>query len=149
MSALVQFVIGLIFGVGLVVSGMSDPKKVLDFLDITAISTGGWDASLLFVMGGAVIVTFVGYRLVWRRGQPLFDDHFHVPGAKRIDGAVIFGPAIFGAGWGLSGLCPGPAFTALGTGSTQAIIFVVAMLGGMIAARLLAMKSGVVAGQVG
>ncbi len=140
MSLLVQFAIGLLFGSGLVVSGMSDPQKVLNFLDLAAIPAGGWDPSLLFVMGSGVIVTFIGYRLVLKRKQPIFDTQFHLPAAKHIDAPIIVGPAIFGIGWGLGGFCPGPAFTAFGTGSTQAILFVIAMLVGMVGARVYALK---------
>jgi uncharacterized protein len=132
MSIIVQFLIGLLFGTGLVVAGMSDPAKVLNFLDITR----AWDPSLAFVMGGAVVVTFIGYRLAWIRPRPIFDSHFHIPGSKIIDAKLIAGSAIFGAGWGIGGLCPGPAFTALGTGKASAIIFVVAMCVGMVAARM-------------
>lgn len=149
MRAIVQFLIGLLFGLGLVVSGMSDPAKVLNFLDLAAIPTGGWDASLAFVMGGAVIVTLIGYRLVWARGRPVFDDVFHLPLAKHIDVPIVAGPAIFGVGWGLAGFCPGPAFTALGTGSSQAILFVVAMLAGMVAARMMSIRSNILAGKTG
>jgi uncharacterized protein len=135
MTFLVQFCIGLLFGSGLVVAGMSDPAKVLNFLDIAAIATGGWDLSLAFVMAGGVVVTFIGYRLVQKQPHPLFDRTFHLPKAKQVDARVIAGPAMFGIGWGLAGFCPGPALTALGTGSTQAIIFAAAMLAGMLAAR--------------
>ena len=140
MSLGVQFLLGLLFGSGLVIAGMSDPQKVLNFLDFSAIPTGGWDPSLAFVLGGTIIITFIGYRFVLKRNQPVFDTQFYLPLKQRIDLPVIVGPAIFGIGWGLSGFCPGPAFTALGTGSMQAIVFVVAMLVGMIAARWLALR---------
>jgi uncharacterized protein len=140
MSMLVQFLIGLLFGSGLVVAGMSDPAKVQNFLDLAAIPTGGWDPSLAFVMGVGTLVTYLGYRFVLKRKQPIFDSQFHMPKAKHLDAPIVVGPAIFGLGWGLGGFCPGPAFTAVGTGSSQAIIFVVAMLVGMVAARHLALK---------
>jgi uncharacterized protein len=140
MSLVVQFLIGLLFGSGLVVAGMSDPAKVQNFLDLAAIPTGGWDPSLAFVMGAGTLVTYLGYRFVLKRKQPLFDTQFHLPKAKHIDAPIVVGPAIFGIGWGLGGFCPGPAFTALGTGSTQAMTFVVAMLIGMVAARVLALR---------
>ena len=140
MSLLVQFLIGLLFGSGLVVAGMSDPAKVQNFLDLAAIPTGGWDPSLAFVMGAGALVTYLGYSLVLKRKQPIFDTQFHMPKAKHIDAPIVVGPAIFGIGWGLGGFCPGPAFTAVGTGSSQAIIFVVAMLVGMVAARMFALK---------
>ncbi len=140
MTLFVQFLIGLIFGSGLVLAGMSDPAKVLNFLDVAAIASGGWDPSLAFVMGGGVIVTFLGYRYVLKQKRPIFDMSFHVPKATQLDVAVVIGPAIFGVGWGLVGFCPGPAFTALGAGSFSAVVFVAAMLAGMLVARLLALK---------
>jgi uncharacterized protein len=140
MSLLVQFLIGLLFGTGLVVAGMSDPAKVLNFLDLAAIPSGNWDASLAFVMGAGVLVTYVGYYMVHQRERPLFNGAFHLPKDKTVDARVIVGPAIFGIGWGLAGFCPGPAFTALGTGSSQAVIFVAAMFVGIAGARWLAIK---------
>lgn len=138
MSILVQFAAGLIFGLGLVVAGMADPAKVLNFLDVGAIASGGWDPSLAFVMAGAIAVTFTGFRLVLRQRQPILADTFHLPGATGIDGRIILGPAIFGIGWGLAGFCPGPAFTALATGGGPALLFVAAMMIGMGSARWLA-----------
>lgn len=140
MTLFVQFLIGLIFGSGLVLAGMSDPAKVLNFLDVAAIASGGWDPSLAFVMGGGVIVTFLGYGYVLKPKRPIFDTSFHVPKATQLDVPVVIGPAIFGVGWGLVGFCPGPAFTALGAGSFSAVVFVAAMLAGMLVARLLALK---------
>lgn len=138
MVILVQFAIGLVFGLGLVVAGMSDPAKVLNFLDVTAIASGGWDASLAFVMAGAIAVTFVGFRLVLRRGQPIFGERFHLPTARDLDARIVAGPAIFGIGWGLAGFCPGPALTAVFTGGAPAWLFLVAMFAGMAGARWLA-----------
>ncbi len=135
MKSIIHFAIGMIFGLGLVIAGMADPAKVLNFLDIAAIATGTWDASLAFVMGGAVVVTFIGYRLVWQRAVPLMDVRFHHPVQTRVDTRVIIGPVIFGIGWGLSGFCPGPALTALAFGGAPALIFVAAMAVGMVAAR--------------
>lgn len=135
MSLLVQFLIGLLFGTGLVIAGMSDPAKVQNFLDVAAISSGNWDASLAFVMGGGVLVAAIGYRLVWKQKRPVFETAFHVPTVKDIDPTLIMGPALFGIGWGLVGFCPGPAFTALGTGTLSALIFCVAMFVGMALAR--------------
>lgn len=137
MSFLVNLVLGLLFGIGLAVSGMSDPAKVLNFLDLS----GSWDPSLAFVMGGAVIVAFFGYRLVLKRDAPIVGGRFHLPGRKDIDARVIAGPAIFGIGWGLGGFCPGPALTALGLGATGTLAFLPAMIVGMWAARLLALAS--------
>ena len=141
MSLLAQFLIGLLFGLGLVIAGMSDPAKVLNFLDVAAITTGGWDPSLAFVMAGGIATTWLGYRWVLRRDRPVFDPQFHLPTPKPLDAPIFVGPAIFGVGWGLAGFCPGPAFTALGTGSTKAALFVIAMVIGMVAARILALKS--------
>ncbi len=138
MAILAQFVIGLLFGAGLVVAGMSNPAKVLNFLDVGAIPAGTWDASLAFVMAGAIAVGFVGYRLVLRRARPVFAESFHLPPTTGIDGRILLGPALFGVGWGLVGLCPGPALTALTTGGQAAWIFVAAMFAGMGGARWLA-----------
>ncbi len=120
MSFLVNLGFGLLFGIGLVFSGMSDPAKVLNFLDLF----GTWDPSLAFVMGGAVIVTFVGYRLVFRRGQPIAGEQFHFPERDDIDRRLLAGSATFGIGWGLGGFCPGPALTALGLGASGTLVFV-------------------------
>ncbi len=134
MSFLVNLGLGLLFGIGLVLSGMGDPAKVLNFLDLF----GTWDPSLAFVMGGAVIVAFIGYRVVLKRPAPIVGDRFHLPSRTTIDSQIIVGPAIFGVGWGLGGFCPGPALTALGLGATGTLAFVPAMILGMWAARLLA-----------
>jgi uncharacterized membrane protein YedE/YeeE len=133
MSFLINLALGLLFGVGLLVSGMSDPAKVLNFLDLA----GTWDPSLAFVMGGAVLVAFVGYRLVLARGESIAGDRFHLPTRNDIDARILAGPALFGIGWGLGGFCPGPALTALGLGATGTLAFIPAMILGMWAARLL------------
>ncbi|MEY9362022.1 putative membrane protein YedE/YeeE [Bradyrhizobium yuanmingense] len=138
MAILVQFAIGLVFGLGLIISGMSDPAKVLNFLDVAGIPAGTWDASLAFVMAGAVAVTFVGFSRVLKLPRPFFADRFYLPTRRDIDPRIVAGPAIFGFGWGLVGFCPGPALTALGFGSLSAVIFVVAMCAGMVLARLIA-----------
>jgi uncharacterized protein len=138
MPVLLQFVIGLVFGVGLLVSGMSDPAKVLNFLDLGGIRAGTWDPSLAFVMAGAIAVALTGYKLVLQRSQPLFAERFYLPGRDDIDLRVVVGPAIFGVGWGLVGFCPGPALTALGFGAPAAFLFVLAMLAGMVLARWIA-----------
>lgn len=124
---------GFLFGIGLWVSGMANPKKVLGFLDVT----GDWDASLIFVMGGAVAVTLAGFRLVLKRPAPLMGGKFHLPEKKSIDLPLVGGAAIFGAGWGIAGYCPGPALTALSTLSSDSVIFVAAMVVGGILHRLL------------
>ena len=134
MSILVNLGLGLLFGVGLIVSGMGNPAKVLNFLDLF----GTFDPSLAFVMGGAVVVAFIGYRLVLARPAPLLAARFQVPTRTDIDARLLVGPALFGIGWGLGGFCPGPAFTALGLGAPGTLVFVPAMLAGMWAARALA-----------
>lgn len=135
MSILIQFLIGVTFGSGLVIAGMTNPTKVLNFLDFAAIQTGGWDPSLAFVLAGAIAVTFIGFKFVLRRKQPIFAEKFHLPSAKELDLRIVAGPAIFGIGWGLAGFCPGPALTALSGGSLAAFQFVGAMLIGMGGAR--------------
>ena len=120
---------GFLFGIGLWVSGMANPKKVLGFLDIT----GDWDASLMLVMGGAVMVAAVAFRFVLRKEKPFFSETFHLPQKKDIDLPLVAGAAIFGIGWGIAGYCPGPALTALSTLSGESIIFVAAMIvGGLL-----------------
>jgi len=138
MAILVQFAIGLVFGLGLIVSGMANPAKVLNFLDVGGIGAGTWDASLAFVMAGAVTVTFVGFNRVLKRARPFFAGRFYVPTRTDIDPRIVAGPAIFGIGWGMAGFCPGPALTALGFGSSSAFIFVAAMCAGMVLARFIA-----------
>ncbi len=124
---------GLVFGVGIAVSGMMDPAKVLNFFDIA----GAWDPSLAFVMGGALVVTFVGYRLVWRRFAPLFGGRFQIPNATAIDTRLVGGSALFGVGWGIAGFCPGAAIPALGTGRWEVALFLVAVVAGFGLRRLL------------
>ncbi len=126
------FVCGLIFGIGLVVSGMSNPAKVLNFLDLA----GTWDPSLAFVMAGATLATFVGYRVVLTRSQPLFSDQFRMPVPRAIDRPLLAGAACFGLGWGLGGFCPGPAVTALPLLAGGTLVFVPCMLLGMWGARM-------------
>ncbi|HUN70008.1 MAG TPA: DUF6691 family protein [Burkholderiales bacterium] len=117
---------GFLFGIGLWLSGMANPKKVLGFLDIA----GAWDASLMCVMGGAVAVTAVAFRLVLRRRAPLFEKRFYLPALQSIDVPLLAGAAIFGIGWGIGGYCPGPALTALSTLSAESMVFVAAMIAG-------------------
>jgi len=147
MSILIQFAIGLMFGLGLVISGMSNPAKVLNFLDLAGIRTGSWDPSLAFVMMGAVATAFVGFRLVLRQPRPVFAEQFHLPAKSELDPRVVIGPAIFGVGWGLAGFCPGPAFVALGYGSSASILFVTAMFAGMTITRALANRQPALAAQ--
>lgn len=140
-AIIAQFCVGLLFGIGLIVSGMSDPAKVLNFLDVATIATGQWDASLAFVMAGAVTVAFIGYRLVLRRPAPLLSGQFQLPTRTDIDRRLIIGAALFGLGWGLAGFCPGPALVALTSGQKLVWLFVGAMIAGMAAARWLARQS--------
>ncbi len=118
---------GALFGVGLYLSRMVEPARVQGFLDVA----GNWDPSLLFVMGGAVLVTFFAFPRILRAERPVLASKFHLPVAKAIDGKLLLGAALFGVGWGLSGFCPGPALFGLLTGSHAAIWFVAAMLLGM------------------
>lgn len=118
---------GLIFGLGLTISEMINPAKVLGFLELF----GNWDPSLAFVMGGALIVTAIGYRLVWTRSRPIFADRFQVPGIRQIDTRLALGAVLFGIGWGLVGLCPGPAISALAFGGAPVFVFLGAMATGM------------------
>ena len=119
---------GVVFGTGIALSGMMDPAKVLNFFDLA----GSWDPSLAFVMGGALLVAAIGYRLVWRRGAPLFGGRFQVPAGTDIDMKLVGGSALFGIGWGIAGICPGPAVAILLTGHWQVLLFVAAMLLGML-----------------
>ncbi len=119
---------GAIFGVGLAVSGMTEPAKIINFLDFT----GNWDPSLAFVMAGAVAVHFVLFRWVVRRPSPLFAEKFRLPDRQDIDRRLVIGSALFGAGWGLGGYCPGPAVTSLVAGHPRTFLFVASMLAGMV-----------------
>ncbi len=121
------FLVGLIFGLGLCLSGMTDPRKVLGFLDLK----GAWDPSLAFVMAGAVAVAFVAFRVASRRSRAISGEPFHAPTAKDIDVRLIMGSLIFGVGWGLVGLCPGPAIADIGFLDRSAALFVLAMAAGM------------------
>jgi uncharacterized membrane protein YedE/YeeE len=123
-----SFSAGILFGAALTISQMVNPRKVTDFLDFL----GNWDPSLAFVMGGALAVTALGYRLVLRRPHPLFVSEFRLPAGQRIDARLIGGAALFGVGWGLAGFCPGPAVASLGYGMWQSVVFVSAMLVGML-----------------
>jgi len=124
---LVSLLCGLIFGVGLIIAQMTNPAKIIGFLDIS----GQWDPSLAFVMAGAVAVFSIAYRLALRRRAPLFDERFIVPEKTRLDKPLVIGSLIFGAGWGLAGFCPGPAIVSSGFGDPRVWVFVVAMLAGM------------------
>jgi uncharacterized membrane protein YedE/YeeE len=131
-SRIAAFISGLIFALGLGISGMTQPAKVTAFLDIT----GNWDPSLAFVMGGAILVHAVLSRLIQRRTTPLFASTFAVPTRTDIDMRLVGGAVLFGIGWGLGGFCPGPAVTSLASGNTAVVIFVIAMLAGMYLFKL-------------
>lgn len=138
MRIITSYLIGLIFGVGISISGMANPAKVLNFFDVA----GTWDPSLILVMGAALAVAFLGYRLVLRRPAPLIDRRFHLPDNPRIDARLLGGSAVFGIGWGLSGFCPGGALPALGTGRIEVLAFVAALIGGIFLAKGLIALSG-------
>ncbi|APX83612.1 hypothetical protein BV511_01950 [Methylorubrum extorquens] len=130
--AVSAFVVGLLFGLGLLVSGMANPAKVLAFLDVT----GRWDPSLAFVMAGAVAVSAAGTLIARRRGRPLLASRLEIPTRRDLDPRLIAGAAVFGVGWGLVGLCPGPALTLLTVAPAPAATFVAAMVIGMLLFRL-------------
>lgn len=128
---------GALFGLGLAVSGMANPAKVIGFLDVA----GEWDPTLALVMGGAVLVTVVAFRFVLRQKRPLLDEGFSIPTKNDVDGRLLGGATLFGVGWGLSGFCPGPAVVALTTGLPAVFAFFAAMLAGMGLYTLLAGRS--------
>lgn len=128
MSRISMVASGLLFGAGLALSGMTQPSKVMAFLDFT----GDWDPSLAFVMMGAIAVHAVLYRLVRRRSSPLFQTTFHVPTRRDVDPRLVAGAALFGLGWGLGGFCPGPGIVSAASLDPSALVFVAAMLGGML-----------------
>lgn len=130
-SALVA---GLIFGLGIAISGMGNPAKVLNFFD----PFGTWDPSLALVMGGALIMTAIGYRVIFRsRSAPVLDSKFHLPTARSIDAKLVGGSALFGVGWGISGFCPGGAIPALGFAPWPTALFLISMGAGILLARWL------------
>ncbi|MEO9865520.1 MAG: DUF6691 family protein [Yoonia sp.] len=128
-----SYIIGLVFGIGISISGMANPAKVTNFFDFAGI----WDPSLAFVMGGALIMTFFGYRYVLKNTAPMVDTKFHLPTRRDLDAKLLGGSALFGVGWGIAGFCPGGALPAIGTGRTEVLVFVGAMLAGIFAAKAL------------
>lgn len=128
MQIVMALIVGLIFGLGLIVSGMADPSKVLNFLDLA----GEWDPSLAFVMGGAILVSFFAFRFAVMRQKSILGQALRLPNATHVDLRLIVGSLLFGMGWGLVGYCPGPALVSLTTGNPKSIIFIVAMLAGMV-----------------
>jgi len=131
-AALAALCAGLLFALGLGLAGMTNPAKVQNFLDFT----GSWDASLAFVMVGAIAVYALAWRVVRQRARPLFEPVFQPPPATVIDAKLVGGAALFGVGWGLSGFCPGPAIVSLGSGSTGPLVFVGGMVVGMLLKRV-------------
>jgi uncharacterized membrane protein YedE/YeeE len=131
MQIIVAFISGAIMSFGLIISGMANPRKVIGFLDVS----GQFDPTLMFVMAGALIVAGIGFRLARRRSQPVFSAGFDAPVKQKVDAPLIFGSAVFGLGWGLAGFCPGPALVGIGLGETKAVVFVAAMIVGMLSAK--------------
>ena len=127
MQRMIEFIVGLLFGLGLLIAGMTDPGKVLGFLDLA----GTWDPSLAFVMGGGVMVGLLGFGLAKKKTTSLSGQAFHWPDMTQIDHPLVLGSLMFGAGWGLAGFCPGPALVAMASGNDKALVFVLAMLAGM------------------
>lgn len=133
MHIVTAFIVGLVFGIGLIVAGMTNPAKVQGFLDLA----GDWDPSLAFVMGGAILVGLVAFRFAGRRERALLGDAMRLPTATQIDRRLVLGGLAFGAGWGLAGFCPGPALASLATGGTKVLIFTGAMVAGMAVFEIL------------
>lgn len=133
MQILTALVVGLVFGIGLIMAGMTNPAKVQGFLDLA----GNWDPSLAFVMGGAILVGLAAFRFAGKRERSLLGEAMRLPTATRIDRRLVLGGLAFGAGWGLAGFCPGPALASLATGGAKALIFTGAMIAGMIVFELL------------
>lgn len=142
MYRLIAIISGLLFGAGVTLSGMVNPAKVLNFMDVA----GDWDPTLLFVMGAALAVTLIGYRIVLARPQPLFESEFRLPARTQIDGRLVAGAVMFGLGWGLTGFCPGPAVASLVFGFWQSWLFVAAMALGIIALRMIDSRSAATPG---
>ena len=127
-NSLLAMVVGFLFALGLGLSGMTEPEKVVGFLDLF----GNWDPSLMFVMIGAIAVHFVSYKIIRKRASPLLSADWHVPTKTNISSSLIIGSLLFGTGWGLAGFCPGPALTALSSLNARPLLFVVSMLVGML-----------------
>lgn len=133
MRSVFAFIAGLVFGLGLLLSGMTNPAKVLGFLDLA----GAWDPSLAFVMAGAILIGTLGFGLAAKRRRTLLGDAMQLPTARRIDRRLVLGSVVFGVGWGLAGYCPGPALTSLLQGGSKPLVFVLAMIAGMMLYDLL------------
>ncbi len=133
-----EFAVGLLFGLGLMLAGMTDPSKVVGFLDLA----GAWDPSLALVMGGAIVVGLGAFALAKRRTTSLLGGAMRSPTSRDMDKRLVLGSVLFGAGWGLAGFCPGPAIVSLGAGNAKAAVFVLAMLAGMVVFELLEKRQG-------
>ena len=137
MNRITEFLVGLLFGIGLILSGMTDPGKVLGFLDLF----GSWDPSLALVMGGAILVGIFAFAVARKRTTTFLGGKMHLPTSRDIDKRLLVGGLVFGAGWGLAGFCPGPAIVSLGAGQPKAAAFVLAMLAGMLVFELVDRRS--------
>lgn len=137
MAAMIGLLVGLLFGAGLALSGMTDTQKVIGFLDLF----GDWDITLMFVMGGGLLVTVPVYQIYKNKSRPLFDTQFHLPGTSLIDKRLLGGAVLFGIGWGLFGYCPGPAISSIAYGHETTLYFVVSMLIGMAVANFVPTRS--------
>ena len=138
MKLTIALIAGLMFGLGLSLGGMTQPGVVLGFLNLF----GAWNPRLMFVMAGAVLTTAIGYRLVFRRGRPLFESEFQLPTARRFDARLIVGSALFGTGWGIAGYCPGPALASLGGAAPSLLVLVITMVAGWwLAAKIPAARA--------
>ena len=133
MTVFTSFLAGLVFGLGLIVSGMANPAKVLGFLDLS----GRWDPSLALVMGGAIAVGAVAFAVARRRTRSLLGAAMRLPTARAVDRRLVLGSILFGIGWGVAGFCPGPGLVAAGMGEAKALVFVAAMLAGMVGYELI------------
>lgn len=131
MKTVMGYIAGLLFGLGLALAGMTDPARVLGFLDLF----GAWDPTLMFVLGGAVVTTFIGYRFVFRQERPMIGETFQLPTRQDLDGRLIGGAALFGIGWGLSGYCPGPAIASIAGLTAPLVAMLIAMVAGWFVAR--------------
>lgn len=136
-SSFAALVSGLLFGAGLVIAGMTDPARVLGFLDLA----GQWDPTLAFVMGSAILITLPTFRLLRGRRRPVLADRFVMPSRKDLDAPLVMGAALFGIGWGIAGLCPGPAIANLGRAAPEILAFVLAMVAGMALQDRFALKT--------
>ena len=133
MNRISEFAIGLLFGWGLLISGMTDPGKVIGFLDLA----GTWDPLLAFVMGGGILVGLIGFTVAKKRTRSFLGSAMYLPTSRDIDRRLVLGSLTFGAGWGLAGFCPGPGIVAMGAGESKAALFVVAMIAGMLVFEVL------------